>query len=133
LIQKRIDRIEERRRAKKLRSKMTSFDNADISRTGRIERLLQTPLDDYRKFCLWRILCPYLINIKKISGDQAVIVLKEWLQNCDHLKKLNFNSQMEIKYRLRYVGPYLPPSKEKLKKEQPELYQILKSNNIMAD
>lgn len=133
LIQKRHDKIEERKRADKIKSRIFSSSNADIPRIGWIERLLQTPLNDYRKFCLWRILCPYLINIKKLSGDEAAIVLKEWLQNCDHLKNLNFNSQMEIKYRLRYVGPYLPSPKEKLKKEQPELYQILKSNNIMVD
>jgi hypothetical protein len=26
-----------------------------------IEKLLQTPLEDFRKYCLWRILCQYLV------------------------------------------------------------------------
>src|SRR4249920_2603093 len=32
-----------------------------------IEKLLQTPVDDYRKFAVWRILAPYVINIS-VSG-----------------------------------------------------------------
>lgn len=33
-----------------------------------IEQLLQTPVDVYRKFVVWRILAPYLINIRKYSA-----------------------------------------------------------------
>ena len=36
-----------------------------------IEKLLQTPIDDHRKFAVWRILAPYLINIRKCSVDEA--------------------------------------------------------------
>ena len=32
-----------------------------------IEILLQTPIDDYRKNAIWRILAPYLINIKNLT------------------------------------------------------------------
>jgi hypothetical protein len=28
-----------------------------------IERLLQTPLPEHRKYCIWRILAPYFINV----------------------------------------------------------------------
>ena len=31
-----------------------------------IEKLLQTPIEDYRKIVLWKILCPYLVNIHKV-------------------------------------------------------------------
>lgn len=33
--------------------------------------VLQNPLSDYRKTCIWRILAPYLLNIRKLSDDQA--------------------------------------------------------------
>ena len=33
-----------------------------------IEKLLETPLDDHRKFVVWRILSPYLINIRNCSA-----------------------------------------------------------------
>jgi hypothetical protein len=26
-----------------------------------------TPIEDGRKYALWKILCPYLVNIKKLS------------------------------------------------------------------
>ncbi len=65
LIQKKIDKIKEREREAKLKSRLTSFRSSDKSTTGWIERLLQTPIEDNRKTCLWRILCPYIINIKK--------------------------------------------------------------------
>jgi hypothetical protein len=37
-----------------------------------IERLMQIPLEDYRKNAVSLILAPYLINIRKISPDQSV-------------------------------------------------------------
>ena len=36
-----------------------------------IETLLKTPIEDYRKNALALILAPYLINIKKLSYDEA--------------------------------------------------------------
>ena len=38
-----------------------------------IEKLLQTPLDDYRRYVIWRILAPYLTNIRKYSAEEASI------------------------------------------------------------
>jgi hypothetical protein len=43
-----------------------------------IEKLLQTPLDDYRRFAIWRILVPYLINIRGLSGDETTGVIQNW-------------------------------------------------------
>jgi hypothetical protein len=37
-----------------------------------IEKLLQTPIQDYRKFSGWRILSPYLMNVKRLSYDNAI-------------------------------------------------------------
>ena len=35
-----------------------------------IERLLQMPLPEHRKYCIWRIFAPYFINVKHLSfGD----------------------------------------------------------------
>ena len=36
-----------------------------------IERLLQTPLPEHRKYCIWRILAPYFINVKHLSFDDS--------------------------------------------------------------
>ena len=133
LIQKRIDKIGERKRAKKVKSRISSFSNADTSRIGWVERLLQTPIEDNRKTCLWRILCPYLVNVKKLSIAEATIVLNEWLRKCDSLRKTDFNHHQAIKNDLRNARSYLPHSKERIRLKHPELYNMLKSKNIFND
>ena len=90
-----------------------------------IETLLKTPIGDHRKYCLWRILIPYLINVKKIDKDSAFKFMEGWLANCDELQKLQFNPQTKIKENIKYVKDYLPISKNKLKDENPELYNLL--------
>lgn len=37
-----------------------------------IETLLQTPLRVHRKYAIWHIIAPYLINIKKVSYEEAL-------------------------------------------------------------
>ncbi len=132
LIQKRIDKIQEKKKgwAKRLISNKQNIQNNKIKW---IENLLQTPIEDYRKQCLWRILCPYLANIKKLSNEDASVLLKEWLQKCDGLRKIDFNSHVYLNSNLRNVKKYLPPSKEKLKNEYTELYRLLRNKNILLD
>jgi hypothetical protein len=36
-----------------------------------IETLLQIPISDHRKYALWRIIAPYLINIRKLPYEDA--------------------------------------------------------------
>jgi hypothetical protein len=87
--------------------------------------LLQTPIDDYRKNYLWRILCPYLLNIRKLSKEETTVILKDWSAKCDKIRRLDFNPQREVSSRLRSVGPFPPSSKEITKKEQPDFYNLL--------
>ena len=56
-----------------------------------IEKLLQTPIDDYRKNAVSLILAPYLINIKKVSYDNALNIINNWLSKCDKSRKLDQN------------------------------------------
>jgi hypothetical protein len=63
-------------------------------------KLLQTPVDDYRKFVVWCILAPYLINIRKCSADEAYNLIKNWLDKCSQLRSLDFNSNYDqIQYQ----------------------------------
>jgi hypothetical protein len=103
-----------------------------ISKIIWIEKLLQTPIEDGRKQCLWQILCPYLINIRKLTKENATNILNQWLQRCDKVKKIDFDSTIYIKSDLKNVKEYLPPSKEKLKNQYPEIYNILKCKKIIA-
>ena len=58
-----------------------------------IEKLLETPIEDGRKYALWKILCPYLVNIKKLEYEQSFEILKTWLEKCNTIRKLDFNPE----------------------------------------
>jgi hypothetical protein len=92
-----------------------------------IEKLLQTPIDDYRKFALWRILIPYLINIRQLSDNEANKTIYRWLDICRTLRRLDFNPNYMIRHNISSVrrGGYLPISLEKLKTENTYLYKII--------
>jgi len=47
-----------------------------------IEKLLDTPIDDYRKNAISLILAPYLINVRKVSYDVALNIINSWLSKC---------------------------------------------------
>ena len=112
--------VETRKENRTYNSYITSADKIDW-----IERLLQTPLEDRRKSCLWKILCPYLINIKHLSFYDAFLILKEWLNKCNEKRQLEFNLEYQIKTGLKGVGTYKPLSQDKLKREYNDLYKIL--------
>ena len=136
LVDKRIKKIKERKKREKSRSKynLSSHYHNDLSirRIEWIEKLLQIPLEDYRKDCIWRILCPYLTNVKKLPEEEIIVILEKWLEKCDHTRKTDFNHRLVIKKNLRYVKSYLPPSRDRIKEDLPKLYSILKAKNIFG-
>lgn len=95
--------------------------------SAEMEKLLQTPLDDYRKFVVWRILAPYPINIRKCSSDEASNVIRNWLDRCRNLRQLDFSPNYMIKHNCNSAKRcgYLPISLEKLKIENTYLYNVL--------
>jgi hypothetical protein len=64
------------------------------------KRILDQPLSDHRKHIIWRILSLYLLNVKKLPKEEAYSVMKEWLDKCDKLERLNFNSKIKIKRKV---------------------------------
>ncbi|MFZ0329405.1 MAG: hypothetical protein WAL66_19095, partial [Nitrososphaeraceae archaeon] len=62
LIGERLEHLRLSKNSKKARAQTTNS-----TKIWWIEKLLQTPVDDYRKFAVWRILAPYVINIS-VSG-----------------------------------------------------------------
>jgi hypothetical protein len=96
-----------------------------------IEELLDTPIPDFRKYTLWKILCPYLVNIKKLSYEESFNLLEKWLNKCDCCNKLYFNPKYEIKTRLRYVKSYLPISLSKLKIDNTDFFKMLQKMQIL--
>jgi hypothetical protein len=126
LIQKKIDDIEELKKQEKFQ--MTVSKSQERTNTIKwIEKgILEHPLSDHRKYIIWRIVSPYLLNVRKLPKEEAYSVMKEWLDKCDKLEKLNFNPKIKIKDGLKGTSKgYFSISMEKLKEENRRLYDLV--------
>jgi hypothetical protein len=119
--------INEKMKRRSIDSRRGSTQVTNATTISWIERLLQTPIDDYRKFVVWRILSPYLINIRKCSVEEATGMIKNWLDNCSKLRPLDFNPNYAIKNNIKSAtrSRYLPISLRKLKVDNEYLYKVL--------
>jgi Primase X len=92
-----------------------------------IEKLLQTPLADHRKYAIWRVLIPYLYNIKSLPDDDIVDILQNWLSKCNAIRALDFRIEYLVKQNIRNSRKckYLPISFHNLESENQGLYNIL--------
>jgi hypothetical protein len=108
----------ELKKAQKLKQKSSvSVDQNNC--IGWIERLLQTPLQDYRKV-------PYLLNIRRLSEQGTTDIIVDWLNQCKQLRRLDFNYKQKIKDGIEGAKEgYLPISREKLRNENSILYSLL--------
>jgi non-catalytic primase subunit PriX-like protein len=121
LIQEKINAYVTERKRSRLSPSTTS-----IKRVW-IEILLATPIHDYRKYAIRRIIAPYLINIRRLAYDDAFNITKNWLNKCDEVKPLDFNADAKIKEYLKAatrVG-YIHIAFDDLKTENGELYRFI--------
>src|SRR5919202_808068 len=97
LIQKRIDDIEELKRQEKKQAKfhMIVSQHQEQQQQNQINKIkwiengiLENALPDHRKYIIWRILSPYLLNVRKLQREEAYSVMKDWLDKCDKLERL---------------------------------------------
>jgi hypothetical protein len=97
-IQRQVQVIQKQSRRAKWQRTPQCSNNGNVTATIRwIERLLQTPLEDYRKTAISLILAPYLVNVKRMEYHDVSITLTDWLTKCDSLRKLQFNPAQHIK------------------------------------
>lgn len=99
------------------------------------ERLLKTPIEDYRKKAVDVIIIPYLVVIKGMTDiNQIQGITMQWLDRCDQLRRLDSRHSFvgRITSRAYQVleahskGEAIAPMKWKtLKDENPELYKLL--------
>jgi hypothetical protein len=60
-----------------------------INRIKCIENgILKNALVDHRKYIIWRILSPYLLNVRKLTREEAYSIMNDWLDKCDKLERL---------------------------------------------
>jgi hypothetical protein len=96
-----------------------------ISKIEWIEKLLQTPIEDDRKYCLWRIIGPYLLNVKNLSELQASKMMGDWLDKCNKVRRLDFEPRLKIYSIIKGNKGYKPISYSKLKEENKDLSKLL--------
>jgi hypothetical protein len=71
--------------------------------------ILEDLLPDHRKYIIWRILSSYLLSVKKLPKEETYSVMKDWLDKCDKVEKLNFNANLKIKEGLKGQTQLLQP------------------------
>jgi hypothetical protein len=125
-----IKEIQRRRREEQKSSKYRRR-LGDKKTIGWIERLHDKPLDDFRKYCIWRVLVPYFINNKGLSRLETFNAIKSWLDKCNSLYRLDFNPKQKVNAALDRVYDYHPVSCDKLKEENTLLYARLKAEGII--
>ena len=90
-----------------------------------IEKLMEKPVDDGRHRLLWLVIAPYLVNVKKLSLEEAYLEARRYFQECDRVKKLSRRFDREVKYYLQYAARKgLRPLSLRTLREKPE-YQDL--------
>ncbi len=100
------------------------------SRINWIEQLLKTPIEDHRKYCLWRILGPYLLNTKQLSDQTSAHILERWLLECNKKRSVNFDVKTRVHGIVKRNRGFHPISLSKLETENNGLFLLLKSNQI---
>jgi Primase X len=105
------------------------LNKASSTTTLWIEKLLKTPIDDYRKDAVSLILAPYLINVKKVSYDAALNIINSWLSKCGELRQLDQNFDYTVRYALKYStkNGHKPIKYGTLKLKNTALYDLLNS------
>ncbi len=99
-----------------------------------IEKLLQTPIDDYRKHVRDLILVPYLVLNEGLTDEYQISdIVMEWADKCAAFRRLD-PSRREFECGVRYRVRQIIRSDKKvphmgldtLKEEYPELWEKLK-------
>jgi hypothetical protein len=102
LIQDKIDNAFNDSRSKTKRKWLPSY-NVQTTPTKWLwlETLLETPIHHHRNYAVWRILAPYLTNIKRLSYYEAFKIIKDWLGKCNSIASLDFNVGLKARQSRR--------------------------------
>ena len=79
---------------------------------------------------MWRIIGPYLLNVKHISEAETAKTMEKWLDMCSNLKKLDFEPKIKIYGIIKGNKGFKPISYTKLKDENRELCLFLQKKNL---
>jgi hypothetical protein len=134
LIQKRINKIKEQKKLSKSKKRYSSFSDSVKPKIGWIERLLETPIEDYRKTSVSLIIVPYLLVVKNLDEDSIYDITKDWIQSCSGLRKVDLDIYNQIKYAVQSsVRKKIPPMKiDTIKTNRPDLHALLVKRKVLS-
>src|SRR5215831_18359965 len=119
-------KLKEIHRNRKSQKHSLRYVNSHNHKIRYIETLLETPIPEHRKYTLRLIVAPYLINVRKLCYEDALSIIKEWLDRCDKLKPLvSVNSRIKSYMSAAARVGYLPKSLSDLKTENKELADLI--------
>jgi hypothetical protein len=128
------ERINDRLQDEKFRkySKSRSIGHSRTNTIPWIEELLQTPIADHRKYALWRIVIPYLFNVKKLSNVEVISIAQTWLDKCARVRALDFSSKYLLRHNIRNRSKnrYLPIGYHNLMADNYDFYVVLAHHQI---
>ena len=132
LIQRRIDLIGQRK-AIKINCNIEQNKRSFCGSIPWIERLVKTPIADYRKLSIDLILAPYCLLIKKIDESETYDILTEWLAACAQIRELNFDVSFKIRSAIKAVmNKRIPPMKiSTLKENRSVIYSYFESLQVV--
>ena len=100
------------------------------------DKLLKTPIPDYRKITIDLLLVPFFIVIKKMTLNETFNLTKEYLIRCHELQSLNpslneFEKRIKIAIE-KSIENKIPPIKiENIRNKYPQWYYHLNQWNIL--
>lgn len=98
-----------------------------------IERLLSTSLYDYRYYCVWRVLIPYMVSIKRLSREDVFNTTMSWLDKCASCRPIGFDAIKKVNDEIDKViiEGFGPVRQDKLKEENNPFYQQLSKEGVI--
>jgi hypothetical protein len=103
-----------------------------------IEKLLETPITDYRKHAIDLVLAPFLIVIECFSFEESYSIIKDWIIKCSKIEMLKpsieyFDNRIKAAVNNSIQSRIPPILQENIKKKYPEWYKHFKEQNIIVD
>lgn len=134
LIQKRIDKIKERKKYSESKKRYSLSGNTVSAKIGWIEKLLQTPIEDYRKTSVSLIIVPYLLVVKNLDEGSIYDIVNHWIQSCSRLRAVNSDIYNQARYTIQSTKrKKIPPMKiDTIKTNRPDLYALLKKRTVLS-
>ena len=106
------------------------YDNDNIDW---IEKLSLIGIEDHRKKAIDIIFVPYFILVKKLSNEETISKINEWLQKCNSIRTLDFDTKYRINTAIKNTNKkqILPMKFNTLKNNYQYLYSLIQNKGVI--